>query len=146
MEALGLVPSTCVSRPARHVARCARRPDYSVIESSVDILIDGVEERREHWLFIARERSSGLAVLRYAIRTEIRLITSELATTWPLPRPEHLEQRGPQHPRQRLRRLDDRDRRIARGRPRPATIEEIRRMAIKQLRMITVGVAGWQSS
>jgi len=51
-----------------------------VIESSVEILIASVAERREHWRLIGRERNSGLSVLRYAIRTEIRLITSELAT------------------------------------------------------------------
>ena len=60
-------------------ARAGKLDPNRVIESSVDILIDGVNERREHWRFIGRERSSGVTVLRYAIRTEIRLITSELA-------------------------------------------------------------------
>src|SRR3546814_5255121 len=48
-------------------------------DSSAEILIAGISERREHWRFITRERSSGTASLRYAIRTEIRLLTSELA-------------------------------------------------------------------
>ena len=50
-----------------------------VIDSSVDIPDHRMNERREHWRFVARERNSGVTVLRYAIRTEIRLITSELA-------------------------------------------------------------------
>ncbi len=94
MEALGLVlidESFRVLRDMLRGARAGRLDPKRVIESSVDILIDGVNERREYWRFIGRERSSGVTVLRYAIRTEIRLITSELAidlarfpglTTW----------------------------------------------------------------
>ena len=82
MEALGLVLIDESFRSLRDMLRGARAGKLDpnrVIESSVDILIAGVNERREHWRFIGRERSSGLSVLRYAIRTEIRLITSELA-------------------------------------------------------------------
>ena len=82
MEALGLVLIDESFRALRDMLRGARAGKLDpnrVIESSVDILIDGVDERREHWRFIGRERSSGVTVLRYAIRTEIRLITSELA-------------------------------------------------------------------
>ncbi|MGZ8801287.1 MAG: TetR family transcriptional regulator, partial [Mycobacterium sp.] len=80
MEALGLVLIDESFRALRDMLRGARAGKLDpnrVIESSVDILIDGVQERREHWRFIGRERSSGVTVLRYAIRTEIRLITSE---------------------------------------------------------------------
>ena len=82
MEALGLVLIDESFRSLRDMLRGARAGKLDpkrVIESSVDILIDGVNDRREHWRFIGRERSSGVSVLRYAIRTEIRLITSELA-------------------------------------------------------------------
>src|SRR5258705_5325129 len=82
MEALGLVLIDESFRALRDMLRGARAGKLDpnrVIESSVDILIDGVNERREHWRFIGRERSSGVTVLRYAIRTEIRVITSELA-------------------------------------------------------------------
>ena len=82
MEALGLVLIDESFRSLRDMLRGARAGKLDpnrVIESSVDILIEGVNERREHWRFIGRERSSGVSVLRYAIRTEIRLITSELA-------------------------------------------------------------------
>ena len=86
-------------------------------------------------------------MLRYAIRTEIRLITSELAidlarfpglTTWSsedlnilaslfvnsmIVIAEAIEDAGDQ-----------------------ASLDEIKRVAVKQLRMITVGVTGWRSS
>jgi AcrR family transcriptional regulator len=150
MEALGLVlidESFRALRDMLRSARAGRLDPKRVIESSVDILIDGVNERREYWRFIGRERSSGVTVLRYAIRTEIRLITSELAidlarfpglTSWSsedlnilaslfvnsmIVIAEAIEEAGDQ-----------------------AALDEIRRVAVKQLRMITVGVSGWRSS
>jgi AcrR family transcriptional regulator len=150
MEALGLVlidESFRALRDMLRSARAGRLDPKRVIESSVDILIDGVNERREYWRFIGRERSSGVTVLRYAIRTEIRLITSELAidlarfpglTSWSsedlnilaslfvnsmIVIAEAIEEAGDQ-----------------------AALDEIKRVAVKQLRMITVGVSGWRSS
>ncbi|MCW2689850.1 MAG: TetR family transcriptional regulator, partial [Mycobacterium sp.] len=76
MEALGLVLIDESFRALRDMLRGARagKLDPSrVIESSVDILTASVAEQREHWRFIGRERSTGVTVLRYAIRTEIRL-------------------------------------------------------------------------
>ena len=150
MEALGLVLIDESFRALRDMLRGARAGKLDpnrVIESSVDILIAGVNERREYWRFIGRERSSGLTVLRYAIRTEIRLIASELAidlarfpglNAWSgedlnilatlfvnamIAIAEAIEDAGD-----------------------AAALEEIRRVAVKQLRMITVGVTGWRSS
>jgi AcrR family transcriptional regulator len=150
MEALGLVlidESFRALRDMLRSARAGRLDPKRVIESSVDILIDGVNERREYWRFIGRERSSGVTVLRYAIRTEIRLITSELAidlarfpglTSWSsedlnilaslfvnsmILIAEAIEEAGDQ-----------------------AALDEIKRVAVKQLRMITVGVTGWRSN
>jgi AcrR family transcriptional regulator len=150
MEALGLVLIDESFRALRDMlrgARAAKLDPNRVIESSVDILIEGVNERREHWRFIGRERSSGVTVLRYAIRTEIRLITSELAidlarfpglSTWSsedlnilaslfvnamIVIAEAIEDAGD-----------------------PAALDEIKRTAVKQLRMIAVGVAGWRSA
>jgi AcrR family transcriptional regulator len=150
MEALGLVLIDESFRALRDMlrgARAAKLDPNRVIESSVDMLIAGVNERREHWRFIGRERSSGVTVLRYAIRTEIRLITSELAIdlarfpglkTWSsedlnilaslfvnamIVIAEAIEDAGD-----------------------PAALDEIKRTAIKQLRMIAVGVAGWRSA
>jgi AcrR family transcriptional regulator len=150
MEALGLVLIDESFRALRDMlrgARAARLDPNRVIESSVDMLIEGVNQRREHWRFIGRERSSGVTVLRYAIRTEIRLITSELAidlarfpglSTWSsedlnilaslfvnamIVIAEAIEDAGD-----------------------PEALDEIKRTAIKQLRMIAVGVAGWRSA
>lgn len=150
MEALGLVLIDESFRSLRDMlrgARAGRLDPNRVIESSVDILIDGVQERREHWLFIGRERNSGVTVLRYAIRTEIRLITSELAidlarfpglNTWS---GEDLNILASVFVNSMIviaESLEDTTD--------PTTVVEIRRIAIKQLRMITIGVAGWRSS
>lgn len=150
MEALGLVLIDESFRSLRDMLRGARAGKLDptrVIESSVDILIDGVQQRREHWRFIGRERSSGVTVLRYAIRTEIRLITSELAID--LARFPGLQSWSSEDLNilasvfvnamiviaESLEETTD-----------AAAIAEIKRVAVKQLRMITIGVAGWRSS
>ena len=150
MEALGLVLIDESFRTLRDMLRGARAGKLDpnrVIESSVDILIDGVQERREHWRFIGRERNSGVTVLRYAIRTEIRLITSELAidlarfpglNTWTSEDLNILASVFVNSMIVIAESLEDTTD--------PAAIGEIRRIAVKQLRMITVGVAGWRSS
>jgi AcrR family transcriptional regulator len=149
MEALGLVLIDESFRALRDMLRGARAGKLDpahVIESSVDILIAGVNERREHWRFISRERSSGLMVLRYAIRTEIRLLTSELAidlarfpgmTTWSSTDLNILADLFVTSMISIAEAIEDAND--------PAAVDEIRRTAIKQLRMIVVGVAGWRS-
>jgi len=150
MDALGLVLIDESFRSLRDMLRAARAGKLDpnrLIESSVDILIDGVQERREHWRFIGRERSSGVTVLRYAIRTEIRLITSELAidlarfpglNTWSSEDLNILASVFVNSMIMIAESLEDTTD--------PAAIDEIRRIAIKQLRMIVVGVAQWRSS
>ncbi len=66
----------------REMLRSARESDdyTSVIRNSVAILASHVQNNRQHFRFIARERGSGVPALRRAIRGEIRLVTSELAT------------------------------------------------------------------
>ncbi|SRX80574.1 TetR family transcriptional regulator [Mycolicibacterium parafortuitum] len=149
MEALGLVLIDESFRSLRDMlrgARAGRLDPNRVIESSVDILIDGVQERREHWRFIGRERSTGVTVLRYAIRTEIRLITSELAidlarfpnlNTWSSEDLNILASVFVNSMIAIAEQLEDVTD--------PPAVEEIRRVAVKQLRMITIGVAGWRS-
>ena len=150
MEALGLVlidESFRALRDTLRGARAGKLDPNRVIESSVDILVGSVVERREHWRFIGRERSSGVTVLRYAIRTEIRLITSELAIDLA---------RFPA-----LADWSSEDLNILAGlfvnsmiviaeaiedAQDPATLAEIKRTAVKQLRMIAVGAGGWRSS
>lgn len=150
MEALGLVLIDESFRSLRDTLRGARagKLDPSrVIESSVEILVGSVADQREHWRFIARERSTGVSVLRYAIRTEIRLITSELATD--LARFPRLNEWSTEDLNVlaslfvnamivTAEAIEDAQSAEA--------LEEIHRIAVKQLRMIAIGVAGWRSS
>jgi AcrR family transcriptional regulator len=150
MEALGLVLIDESFRALRDMLRGARAGKLDpnrVIESSVDILIAGVKERREHWRFIGRERNSGVTVLRYAIRTEIRLITSELAIdlarfpgvqTWSSEDLNVLATLFVNAMISIAEAIEDAHD--------AAAIEDIRRIAVKQLRLIGVGITGWHSS
>ena len=149
MEALGLVLIDESFRSLREMLRSARTNKLDpnrMIESTVEILTASVTQQREHWRFIVRERSSGIPILRHAIRAEILLITSELAAdlarfpgleTWST---EDLNIRAGLFVNSMIviaEAIEDA--------PDATTIEEITRTAVKQLRMITVGVAGWRS-
>jgi AcrR family transcriptional regulator len=83
MEELGLVLIDESFRTLRAMIRAARenpRTYEHVIRSSVEILVEYVHEHDTHFRFIARERFGGVASLRHAIRGEIRLFASDLAT------------------------------------------------------------------
>lgn len=151
MEALGLVLIDESFRSLREMLRTARAGDLDpdrVMESSVDILTASFTLQREHWRFIVRERSSGVAVLRYAIRTEIRLITSELATdlarfpgglsTWSTEDLNILANLVVNSMIIVAEALEDA--------PDASAVADIKRNAVKQLRMISVGIAGWRSN
>ncbi len=150
MEALGLVLIDESFRALRDMLRGTRagKLDPSrIIESTVDILIAGVNERREHWRFISRERNSGVTVLRYAIRTEIRLITSELAidltrfpglNSWSAEDLNILSSLFVNSMIVIAEAIEDAADQTA--------LDEIRHTAVKQLRLIIVGINGWQSS
>jgi AcrR family transcriptional regulator len=150
MEALGLVLIDESFRSLREMLRAARTNKLDpnrMIESTVEILTASVTQQREHWRFIVRERSSGIPILRHAIRAEILLITSELAAdlarfpgldTWSA---EDLNIRAGLFVNSMIviaEAIEDA--------PDATTVEEITRTAIRQLRMITVGVAGWRSA
>ena len=148
MEALGLVLIDESFRALRDMLRSARTEldTERVIGGSIDVLARSVSEQRQHWRFIARERSSGVSVLRYAIRTEIRLITSELATdlgrfpglnSWTTEDLNVLAGLFVNSMVSIAEALGDTED--------TATRDEIRRTAEKQLRMIVIGVAGWRS-
>jgi AcrR family transcriptional regulator len=150
MEALGLVlidESFRTLRDTLRGARAGRLDPSRVIESSVETVIASITERREHWRFIYRERAGGVTVLRYAIRTELRLITSELATdlarfgglnAWST---EDLNVLATLFVNSMIviaEAIEDAQSADA--------LEDIRRIAVKQLRMIAIGIAGWKSS
>ena len=76
MEELGLVLIDESFRTLRAMIRAARadpRTYEHVIRSSVEILVRYIHEHDTHFRFIARERFGGVAVLRHAIRAEIRM-------------------------------------------------------------------------
>jgi AcrR family transcriptional regulator len=150
MEALGLVLIDESFRSLRDTLRGARAGKLDptrVIESSVEILVGSVAERREHWRLIGRERNSGLSVLRYAIRTEIRLLTSELATD--LARFPRLNEWSTEDLNVLASLFVNSMIVIAEAiedAQSAKALDEIHRIAVKQLRMIAIGVAGWRSS
>jgi AcrR family transcriptional regulator len=83
MDELGLALVEESFKTLRAMLREAREgglPPTRLIHRSVAILIEQVRTHRRHYLFIARVRSSADGVLRHAVRTEIRLVISELAT------------------------------------------------------------------
>lgn len=83
METLGLALVGESMHSLRQMLRSARTQDLSgrhVIRRSVEILVRHVHANRLHFGFIARERHGGTSAIRAAIRQEIRLFVSELAT------------------------------------------------------------------
>jgi AcrR family transcriptional regulator len=83
MEDLGLALIDESFRTLREMIRAARADPATfehVISSSVEILVRHVHDNRLHFRFIARERFGGVASIRHAIRAEIRLFASDLAT------------------------------------------------------------------
>ena len=150
MEALGLVLIDESFRTLREMLRGARTGKLDpnrVIESSVDILIASVSDQREHWRLIERERNSALSVLRYAIRTEIRLITSELATdlarfpgmnAWST---EDLYILASLYVNSMIGIAES----IEDSQSSDAAAD-VRAKAVKQLRMVAIGIAGWHSN
>jgi AcrR family transcriptional regulator len=82
MDELGLALVEESFRALRAMLREAREslPPEHIIRRSVEILTSHVREHRQHFVFVVRAASTGSTVLRHAIRAEIRLISSELAT------------------------------------------------------------------
>lgn len=67
----------------RAMIRDVRRGDpplEEIVDRSVQVLDEHVRGQREHFSFIARERSGGSAVVREAVRREFALFERELAT------------------------------------------------------------------
>jgi len=82
LDELGLVLVEESFRTLRAMLRKAREgmtPEH-IIRRSVEILVDHVRRHPQHFLFVIRVGYTGNTVLRHAIRSEIRLFTSELAT------------------------------------------------------------------
>jgi AcrR family transcriptional regulator len=82
MDELGLTLVEESFRTLRAMLREAREQSApaDIIHRSVEILVAHVRAHPQHFAFVSRVRSGGNGVLRSAIRQEIRLFTSELAT------------------------------------------------------------------
>jgi len=82
IDELGLALVEESFRTLRAMLREAREhlPPEHVIRRSVEILTNHVSEHRHHFIFVVRVGSTANTVLRHAIRAEIRLFSSELAT------------------------------------------------------------------
>lgn len=83
MSALALTLVDESFRRLRQMMRDVRQegmPTEQIIRNSVANYFDYVREHRLHFQFVARELFAGSQTVRNAIRQEIRLFTSELAT------------------------------------------------------------------
>jgi AcrR family transcriptional regulator len=82
MDELGLALVEESFRTLRAMLRDAREglPPEDVIRRSVEILMEHVRQHRLHFLFVVRAGYTGNVILRHAVRNEVRLFTSELAT------------------------------------------------------------------
>jgi AcrR family transcriptional regulator len=82
MDELGLALVEESFRTLRSMLREAREGSQpeDPIRRSVEILVEQVREHRPHFVFVVRVSYTGNVVLRHAVRNEIRLLTSELAT------------------------------------------------------------------
>ena len=152
MEELGLVLIDESFRTLRAMIRAARadqRTYEHVIPNSVEILVGYVHEHHTHFRFIARERFGGVAALRYAIRNEIRLFASDLATD--LARFPYLD-RWSTDDLQLLAGLmvnamvSTAEAILDAPEEDPVAEAEIIATARRQLRMIVLGVPAWRSS
>ena len=157
MDELGLAlvdESFRTLRALLREARAAGLPPRHVIRRSVEVLVEQVLVNRQHFVLIARARTSGNGVLRHAVNNEIRLITSELATD--LARFPALREWSTDdlnvlagllvntmiiHVAEILDLPVDNG-----GRPSPDAVAEIARIAEKQLRLPMLGVPHWRST
>jgi AcrR family transcriptional regulator len=152
MDELGRVLIDESFRTLRAMIRAARadpRTSEHVIRNSVEILVGYVHEHESHFRFIARERFGGVAALRHAIHTEIRLFASDLATD--LARLPGFQAWSSEDLQLMASLMVDTmvstAHAIIDAPPNNAAAEaEIIASARRQLRMITLGVPEWRSS
>jgi AcrR family transcriptional regulator len=157
MDELGLVLVDESFLRLRAMLRRAREdglaPEH-IVGRSVEILVEHVLAHRQHFAFVASARSSGNGVLRHAIRNEIKLFTSELATDlarFPILREwttEDLQMLAGLLVNSMIAIIDaiiELPTSGPAGDPQPEALEEVVRLAEKQLRLPLLGVPAWRS-
>lgn len=157
MDELGLVLVDESFLSLRGMLRRAREdglPPEHIVRRSVEILVEHVLVHRQHFAFVASARSSGNGVLRHAIRNEIRLFTSELATDlvrFPILREwttEDLQMLAGLLVNSMIAVIEaiiELPTSGPAGDPQPEALEEVVRRAEKQLRLPLLGVPAWRS-
>lgn len=151
MEALGLElvkESFRTLQTLMRDARATRMPSRQIIRRSVEVYVHYVRDHRKHFQFIAKERFSGSSSLRYAIRNEIKLFVSDLATDLALLLPSRAI--GPEDLRivsglivNTMAGVTDEIVDMTPGDQ--AAEDELIERCEKQLRVIVLGVGIWQS-
>jgi AcrR family transcriptional regulator len=152
MEELGLALIDESFRTLREMIRAARTdlpPSAHVIRNSVEILVAYVHAHETHFRFIGRERFGGVAALRQAIRVEIRLFASDLASD--LGRFPYLDRWNTEDLQLlaglMVNAMVSTAEAILDAPPKSRAAEdEIMATARRQLRMITLGVPEWRSA
>lgn len=83
MEELGLAlvdDSFKTLRRSMREVRAAPVPANKLVRASVETFFGYVRAHRRHFQFIAKERFGGSSIIRFAVRKEVHMFTSELAT------------------------------------------------------------------
>jgi AcrR family transcriptional regulator len=151
MQELGLALVDRSFRSLRDMLRAVRATadgHEHVIRRSIAVVVADVHQHHTHFRFIARERSGGVASLRQAIRSQIRLLASELAID--LARLPALSSWSSQDLEMLAALLvgvgvSAADALIDVQPEDEETVREIASVAERQLRLITLGVPGWRS-
>jgi AcrR family transcriptional regulator len=150
VEELGLAVLDQSFGALRQMLREVRRDNPAVegvIENSVKILVKNVNERRDHFLFVARERVAGPPLVREAIRREMELIELELAMDVGrlVPAPWSNEDLRTVANLMVTAMTGVVEAIVFARADRPGAEAEIVSRAERQLQMVVVGVANWKS-
>lgn len=151
MDELGLALVDRSFATLRAMLRDARRDPRTyenIIKASARILMRELGAHREHFAFIARERFGGQGLVREAIRNELRMFVSELAID--LGRLPELERWSPDDVRMAARlfvnnMVSTAEQVVELPDDRPDLEAEVERQAVRQMRLIVIGFAGWRS-
>jgi AcrR family transcriptional regulator len=148
IEELGLALVDASFASLRTMMREARRSWVSidaVIESSVEILARNVRDRRAYFLFMFRERMSGIVSVREAIRHELELFERELATDLArLPGPDRWSTEDLRVFANLIVGLMVNTTEAILTAPRPEAERAVVATAEKQIRFLVIGAASWE--
>jgi len=151
MDELGLALVEQSFSTLRRMIRDAQRdPDTiaNIIEASAEILVRVVKQNKAHFGFVARERASGSDVVREAIQRELELFISELGVV--LARLPHIENWSGDDVKMAsglfVRNMVYRAEQVVQTPDGRTDIEEdIKRKARREMRLIVLGFAAWNS-